>query len=98
MSAGDVLRRRNQSNMGTLSTRSRFVRKRLHGLAQKKLCAFGHSEPNSVAFMIAKRFHPRGLPARMVGRFSAMPPSERLGVDFDCLVQRDVHLLRSIRD
>jgi hypothetical protein len=93
-----VLRLRSQSNIEILFARSGFVRKRLHGPAQKKLCSFGYSEPNGVAFMVARRFHPLSVLARMVGRFSAMPPPERLSVDFDCLVQRDVHFSRSIRD
>ncbi|MFY9656349.1 MAG: hypothetical protein WAK01_07145 [Methylocystis sp.] len=96
LGAGDVLRLRSQSNIEILFNRSSFVRKRPHGLAQKKLCSFGHSEPNSVAFMVARRFDHLSVPARIVGRSSAMPPPESLGVDFDCLVQRDVHLSSSI--
>ena len=91
-----MLRRRNQGKLGTLSVRSRFGRKRLLDLAQKKLGAFGYPEPNSVTFMIAERFHFDRPLAGPVGRSPIMLPSEHFGVDFDCLVQRDVHLFRPV--
>ena len=95
---GDVLRRRNQGKLETLSVRSGFGRKRLLDLAQKTLGAFGYLEPNGVTFMIAERFHFGRPLAGTDGRSPIMPPSEHFGVDFDCLVQRDVHLFHPVRD
>jgi hypothetical protein len=94
----DVPRRRNQGKSETLSVRSGFGRKRLLDLTQKTLGAFGYPEPNSVTFMIAERFHFGRPLAGPDGRSPIMPPSEDLGVDFDCLVQRDVHLFHPVRD
>jgi hypothetical protein len=98
MRAGEVLRRRKEGKLEILSVRSRFGRKRLLDLAQKTLGAFSYLEPNSVTFMIAERFHFGRPLAGPDGRSPIMPPSEHFCVDFDCLVQRDVHLLHPIRD
>ena len=97
MRAGDALRR-NQGKLETLSVGSGFGRKSLLDLAQKTLGAFGYLEPNSVTFMIAKRFHFGRPLAGADGRSPIMPPSEHFGVDFDYLVQRDVHLFHPVRD
>jgi hypothetical protein len=97
MRAGDVLRRRNQGKSETLSVRSGFSRKSLLDLTQKTLGAFGYLEPNSVTFMVAERFHFGRPLAGPDGRSPIMPPSEHFGVDFDCLVQRDVHLFHPVR-
>ncbi len=91
-------RRRNQGKSETLSVRSGFDRKRLLDLTQKTLGAFGYLEPNSMTFMIAKRFHFGRPLAGPDGRSPIMSPSEHFGVDFDCLVQRDVHLFHPGRD
>ncbi|MGO9770409.1 MAG: hypothetical protein ACLPSW_12800, partial [Roseiarcus sp.] len=66
-------------------------------LTQKTLGAFGYLEPNSVTFMVAERFHFGRPLAGPDGRSPIMPPSEHFGVDFDCLVQRDVHLFHPVR-
>ena len=84
--------------IGNPFSSERFRPKKSLGFTQKTPGAFGYLEPNSVTFMIAKRFHFGRPLAGPDGRSPIMPPSERFGVDFDCLVQRDVHLFHPVRD